>query len=151
MYVSLSSLCEYERERCSCRVNGGFTGGSAAWPRGGSSAWETNMAVTTEQRGQCAVWYAKFSSVTRTQRAFRRQYSCHHIPSHRDIVKWYMFLENGLTMPHTGGRVRDRNREEDIQSPRKSLRRLSAEKNVPYRTCQRIVRRYPNMFPYHIQ
>jgi hypothetical protein len=38
-----------------------------------------------------------------------------------------------------------------IQSPRKSLRRLSTEKNVPYRTCQRIVRRYLNMFPYHIQ
>jgi hypothetical protein len=50
---------------------------------------------------------------------------CHHVPSRRDIVKWYMFLDNGLTMSHTGGRVRDRNREEDIrqaiiQSPRKS-------------------------------
>jgi hypothetical protein len=72
-----------------------------------------------------AVWYAKFSSVTKTQRDFRRQYNCHHVPSHRDIVKWYMFLENGLTMPHTGGRACDRNREEDIrqvmiQDPRKS-------------------------------
>jgi hypothetical protein len=104
MCVSLSSMFEYEREGCPCRVNGGFTGGSAAWPYG----------------------IAKFSSVTKTQRAFRRQYNCHHVPSHRDIVKWYnMFLENGLTMPHTGGRVRDRNREEDIrqamiQGPRKS-------------------------------
>jgi hypothetical protein len=73
-----------------------------------------------------AVWYTKFSNVTRTQRAFRRHYNCHHVPSRRDIVIWYnMFLENGLTMPHTGGRVRDRNREEDIrqamiQGPRKS-------------------------------
>jgi hypothetical protein len=37
-----------------------------------------------------------------------------------------MFLENGLTMPHTSGRVRYRNKEEDIrqvmiQSPQKSL------------------------------
>jgi hypothetical protein len=30
MYVSLSRLFEYEREGCPCRVNGGFTGGSAA-------------------------------------------------------------------------------------------------------------------------
>jgi hypothetical protein len=31
MYISLSSLFEYEWEGCACRVNGGFTGGSAAW------------------------------------------------------------------------------------------------------------------------
>jgi hypothetical protein len=66
------------------------------------------------------VWYAKFSSVTRTQRAFRRRYICHHVPSHRG-----MFLENDLTLPHAGRRLRDSNREEDIrqaaiQSPRKS-------------------------------
>jgi hypothetical protein len=72
-----------------------------------------------------AVCYAKFSSVKMTQGVFRRQYNCHHVPSCRNIVKWYhMFLENGLTMPHTGGSVRDRNREQDIrqamiQSPRK--------------------------------
>jgi hypothetical protein len=58
-------------------------------------------------------------------------------------------------MPHTGGRLCDRNREEDIrqamiQSTRKSLGRLSAEENVPYTTCQRIVQRYLNMFPYHM-
>jgi len=58
--------------------------------------------------------------------AFRRQY-IRHVPSHRDIVKWYnMFLENELQMPHTGGRRRDRKNEEDIrqgmmQSPQKSL------------------------------
>jgi hypothetical protein len=113
------------------------------------------MAVTPQQRAQCVVWYAKFSIVTRTQLAFRRQYNCHHVPSHREIVKWYMLLENGLTMPHTGGRVRDRNREDSIrqaviQCPRKSLRRLSAEKIVPYARCQRIVRLYLNIFPYHI-
>jgi hypothetical protein len=100
------------------------------------------MAVTAQQGAQCVVWYGTFSSVTKTQRDFRRQYNCHHVPSHRDIVKWYnMFLENGLTMPHTGGSTRDRYREEDIrramiQSPRKSLRRLSAEKNVPCATRQ---------------
>jgi hypothetical protein len=38
MYASLSSLFEYEREGCPCRVNGGFTGGSAVWPRGGVMA-----------------------------------------------------------------------------------------------------------------
>jgi hypothetical protein len=31
MYVSLSSLFEYERERCPFRANGGFTDSSAAW------------------------------------------------------------------------------------------------------------------------
>jgi hypothetical protein len=117
----------------------------AVQPRGGASVGETNMAVTKQQRAQCVVWYAKFSSVTRTQRAFRRQCNCHNVHSHRNIMKWYMFLENGLTMPHTGRRVRDRNREDDIrhatiQSPCKSLRRLSAEKNFPYTTCQRILR-----------
>jgi hypothetical protein len=67
-----------------------------------------------------------------------------------------MFLENGLTMPHTGRRMSDRNREEDIwqamiQSPWKSLHGFSGEKNVPNTTCQRTVRRYLNMFPYYIQ
>jgi hypothetical protein len=90
---------------------GWMEGLQAVQPRGGASAWKTNMAVTPQRRAQCVVWYAKFSSVTRTQRAFRRQYNYHHVPPHRDIVKWYnMFLENGLTTPYTGGRVRDRNR-----------------------------------------
>jgi hypothetical protein len=31
MYVSLSSLFEYEHDECLCRMNEGFTGGSAAW------------------------------------------------------------------------------------------------------------------------
>jgi hypothetical protein len=31
MYVSLNSFFEYEREGCPFRVNGGFTGSSAAW------------------------------------------------------------------------------------------------------------------------
>jgi hypothetical protein len=110
MHVSVSSLFDYQRVGCPCRVNGEFTGGSDAWPRGGASAWETNMAVTVQQRAQCVVWYEKFSSVIRTQRAFRRQYNNNHVPSHRDIVKWHMFLENGLTMPNTGGRGRDGNR-----------------------------------------
>jgi hypothetical protein len=35
-------------------------------PRGGTSAWEINMAVTPQQRAQCVIWYAKFSNVTRT-------------------------------------------------------------------------------------
>jgi hypothetical protein len=34
MYISLSSWFEYEREGCPCRLNGGFTGGSATWPYG---------------------------------------------------------------------------------------------------------------------
>ena len=101
-------------------------------------------------------WYAKFSSVVNTQRAFRSQYNVRHVPSHRDIVKCYMFLENGLQMPHTGGRRRDRNKEENIrqamtQSRRKSLSRLSAEQNKPYTTCHRIVRSYLNMRPYRVQ
>ncbi|XP_068083919.1 uncharacterized protein [Anabrus simplex] len=79
------------------------------------------MVVTPQQRAQCVIWYAKFSSVVETQRAFRRQYN----------------------MPHTGGRWHDSNKEEDIrqamtQSPRKSLSRLSAEQNTPYITCHRI-------------
>ena len=84
------------------------------------------MVITPQQRAQCVIWHAKFSSVLNTQRAFRRQY-IRHVPSHRDIVKWYnMFLENELQMPHTGGRRRDRKNEEDIrqgmmQSPQKSL------------------------------
>ena len=66
-----------------------------------------------------------------------------------------MFLENGLQMPHTGGRRRDRNKE-DIrqamtQSPRKSLSRIAAEQNKPYTTCHRIIRSYLNMRPYRIQ
>ena len=67
-----------------------------------------------------------------------------------------MFMENGLQMPHTGERRRDKNKEEDIQqammqSPRKSLSRLAAEQNTPYITCHRIVRSYVNMRLCHIQ
>jgi hypothetical protein len=52
------------------------------------------MVVTLQQEAQCAVWYAKFFSVTKIQQAVRRQYDCYHVPSHQDIVKWYnMFLE----------------------------------------------------------
>jgi hypothetical protein len=74
--------------------------------RNGANSWETNMAVTPQQQAQGVVWYAKFSSVTRIA-SFSTQYNCHHVPSHRDIVKWYnISLENGLTMPHRGGKVR---------------------------------------------
>jgi hypothetical protein len=127
--------------------------------------WFRRVAAQAHERqtwqshhnSECVIWYAKFSSVTKTQRAFQCQYNCDHVPSHQDTVKWYdMFLGNGLNMPHTGGRVNDRNREEDIrqamiQCPWKSLHCLSDEKNIPYTTCQRIVRRYLNMFPHHIE
>ena len=71
--------------------------------------------VSVLARVLCVIWNAKYSSVVNTQRAFRRQYNVTHVPSHRDIVKWYMFLENGLQMPHTDGRRRDRNKEEGIR------------------------------------
>jgi hypothetical protein len=59
---------------------GWMEGLQAVQPRGGASASETNMAVTPQQWAQCVVWCTKFSSVARTQRAFRNQYNCHHVP-----------------------------------------------------------------------
>jgi hypothetical protein len=115
------------------------------------------MVITSQQRAQCVIWYAKFSSVVNTQWVFRHQYNVRHVPSHWDIVKWYnMFLENGLQMLHTGGRRRDGNKEEVIrqamtQSPWKSLSRISAQQNKPYTTCHRIVRSYLNMCRYRVQ
>lgn len=38
MYVSLSISFEYEREEYPYRVNGGFKGDSATWPRNSASA-----------------------------------------------------------------------------------------------------------------
>ena len=57
---------------------------------------------------------------------------------------------------HAGGRRRNPEREEAIsevmaRSPTKSLRRLSAEMNVPYTSCQRIVRKYLKLYPFHLQ
>ena len=79
------------------------------------------MVITPQQRAQCVTWYAKFSSVVNTLRAFRRQYK------EEDI------------------------RQAMMQSPRQSLSRLSAEQNKPYTTCHRIVRPYLNMRPYRSQ
>jgi hypothetical protein len=56
LYVSLSSLFEYELERCPYRLNGGFIGGSAAWPfcmrnfrvlQGPSELFDVSTIVTT--------------------------------------------------------------------------------------------------------
>jgi hypothetical protein len=89
---------------------GRMDGLQALQPRGRVAAL-ANMAVTpcTVRRMVCEIFEcykdeASFSTLLQLSPRL----------SHWDIVKCYnMFLENGLSMPHTGGRVRDRNKEED--------------------------------------
>ena len=70
---------------------------------------------------------------------------------------WYRtFEETGFKMPHTGGHRRNLETEAAISaammtSPKKSLRRLSAERAITYTTCQRIVRKYLKLYPYRMQ
>lgn len=57
---------------------------------------------------------------------------------------------------HNGGQQHDPAKEArvsqaTVNSPQKGLRRLSLEEDVPYITCHRIVRRFLNMYPYHLQ
>ena len=51
------------------------------------------MATTNQQRTQCVLWYAKFESVKRVQREFRREYGVRNVPKYASIMLWYRTLD----------------------------------------------------------
>ncbi|PSN46303.1 hypothetical protein C0J52_18609 [Blattella germanica] len=69
------------------------------------------MATTNQQRAQCVLWYAKFESVKRVQREFRREYGVCNVPKYDSIMLWYRtYAETGSVMKkHAGGRRRNQN------------------------------------------
>ncbi|PSN31065.1 hypothetical protein C0J52_27195 [Blattella germanica] len=57
------------------------------------------LATTNQQRAQCVLWYAKFESVKRVQREFRREYGVRNVPKYDSIMLWYRtFAETGSVM-----------------------------------------------------
>ncbi|PSN54262.1 hypothetical protein C0J52_08610 [Blattella germanica] len=74
------------------------------------------MATTNQQRAQCVLWYAKFESVKRVQREFRREYGVRNVPKYDSIMLWYRtFAETGSVMKkHAGGRRRNPEHKEAI-------------------------------------
>ena len=74
------------------------------------------MATTNQQRAQCVLWYAKFESVKRVQREFRREYGVRNVPKYDSIMLWYRtFVETGSVLKkHAGGRRRNPVREAAI-------------------------------------
>ena len=95
------------------------------------------MATTNQQRAQCVLWYAKFESVKRVQREFRREYGVRNVPKCDSIMLWYRtFAETGFMLKeHASGRSRNPVREEAIseamtRSPTKSLRQLEEDDNM---------------------
>ena len=115
------------------------------------------MQFTARQKAKCVLWFAKLESVTSFQRRFRQEYSVRKTPNYESIMLWYRtFEETGFKMPHTDGRRHNLETEAAISaamiaSPKKSLRRLSAKRAIPYTTCQRIVRKYLKLYPYRMQ
>ncbi|KAJ4441688.1 hypothetical protein ANN_11546 [Periplaneta americana] len=70
--------------------------------------------------------------------------------------KAYVTVDNDSSNGWGRGRRRNPVREAAIseamtRSPTKSLRRLSTEMNVPYTSCQGIVRKYLKLYPFHLQ
>ncbi|PSN36482.1 hypothetical protein C0J52_25268 [Blattella germanica] len=84
--------------------------------------------TTNQQRAQCVLWYAKFESVKRVQREFRREYGVRNVPKYESIMRWYRtFAETGSVMKkYAGGPRRNPEREEAIsevmaRSPTKKM------------------------------
>ena len=114
------------------------------------------MLFTARQKAKCVLWFAKLESVTSVQRRFRQEYRVRKTSNYKSIMLWYRtFDETGFKMPHTGSRRRNLETEAVISaamtaSPKKSLRRLFAERAIPYTTCQSIVRK-SKLYPYRMQ
>ena len=88
--------------------------------------------------------------MTSVQRRFRQEYRVLKTPNYKSIMLWYRTFEE------TGGRRRNLETKAAISaammaSPKKSLRRLSAERAIPHTNFQRIVRKYLKLYPYRMQ
>ncbi|KAJ4436580.1 hypothetical protein ANN_16613 [Periplaneta americana] len=63
---------------------------------------DDKMATTNQQRAQCVLWYAKFESVKRVQREFRREYGVRNVPKYDSIMLWCrIFVERGSVLKKT--------------------------------------------------
>lgn len=107
------------------------------------------MQFSIQQRVFLVKTYWCTKSLIETQRAFRRQFNVRNIPTRATILSMVRKLETtGSLLSETGKKrsvmsqecVNDV-RERFVNSPKKSLRRLSQETGYSYGTCQRAAKK----------
>lgn len=119
------------------------------------------MKLSIDQRIQIVWFYAETKSEKLTQSKFKIHFNVNYAPSTSAIQRLvHKFLTTGTVhdLPRTGRKRTGRSldninviRQAIAKSPRRSLRRLSTENNVPTTTVYRILRKDLKHFPYKIQ
>ena len=121
--------------------------------------------LTLQQRTKIIEFWHQTKSVKQVQREYARNFGTplRHAPSFRTIKSTIEKFANEGTVcdlyKGRSGRRRTRRTEEVVevvrqsvvQSPKKSIRRLSAETNIPKSSVQRILCQDIYAFPYKIQ
>ena len=122
---------------------------------------EVNMKFPIDQRIQIVWFFAETKSDKLTQAKFKEHFNVNYAPSRNTIQQLVQkFLSTGSVhdLPRAGrGRTGRSATNIDVirravaKSPRRSVRRLSTENNVPRTTVHRILRKDLKQFPYKIQ
>ena len=119
------------------------------------------MVYSIDKRIQIIWFYAETNSVQLTQQKFRKHFKVKRAPRRISILKLVdIFLNTGTVhdlsrcgRKKTGGSTShiDVIRHAVAKSPKRSIRRLSAENKIKRSTCNIILRKDLKKFPYKIQ
>lgn len=124
---------------------------------------EANHAIsvkmwTPQRKVQCVLWLAKFESVTRVQREYRRVYN--EVPPHRNnINRWDKQLkETGSLLdqkrsgrPSVSDESVDAIRDTYLRSPKKSVRACARELQLKKTTVHKVLKKRLRFTGYRLQ
>ncbi|GBM65892.1 hypothetical protein AVEN_23925-1 [Araneus ventricosus] len=112
--------------------------------------------TTPQEKAQTLWWFIETKSITQTQRNYRRVYQ-KDPPSRNSILQWKKkFLETGSVLNKKIPRRPcksdvERVRETFLHSPRRSVRSLARELNMPVSTVHKVLRKRLRLYAYKVQ
>ena len=116
------------------------------------------MPFTSKEKSFCVLEYARTQSPKTVQRAFFAKFA-KNAPTSKQIWTWHHIFKDegclcrakGSGRPSTSEEKVEQVRETFLRSPRKSVRRASAETQIPRTTVWRVLRKRLQMKPYRLQ